>query len=275
MILLRLTVIVDNLCGSSRLWGEHGLSIMIETPRGNVLFDTGQGHSLLNNLNELDFSLDRLDRVCLSHGHYDHAGGLAQLMLRKPEMEIWASEHVQAPHYRTSSGSNAYIGMDVNLDHRRFVPVKDGEPVELVQGLWAFTVPTKSREKIASPSKPRLVVKNGDEWVEDPFEDDLSLLALGTHGPSLVLGCAHSGVINIMRYVRDKFDYDSFYSVVGGTHLSAVPKATLEGELKKINSEFKIKLWRPNHCTGFSAASALASLHDNVSWASSGTSLEI
>ncbi len=247
---------------------------MIETPRGNVLFDTGQGHSLLNNLNELGFSLDGFDRICLSHGHYDHTGGLAQLLLRKPELEIWASKNVQAPHYRVSSGSNAYIGIDINLGNRRFMSVEDGQPVELVQGLWAFTVPTKNRETTDLPSN-RLMVKKGDEWVEDPFEDDLSLLALGTHGPSLILGCAHSGVINIMRYVKDKFGYDSFYSVVGGTHLSAVPRTVLGITLKKINDEFNIKLWRPNHCTGFSAASALASLHDNVSWASSGTSLEI
>lgn len=275
MILLRLTVIVDNLCGSSRLWGEHGLSLMIETPRGNVLFDTGQGHSLMNNLNELGFSLDQLDRICLSHGHYDHTGGLAQLLTRKPEMEIWASKHVKAPHYRTESGSNAYIGIDVNLEHRRFIPVEDDEPVELVQGLWAFTVPAAKRKAIAFPGKTRLVVKNGDGWVEDPFDDDLSLLALGTHGPSLILGCAHSGVMNIMRYVRDKFGYDSFYCVIGGTHLSAIPKTTLRETLVKIDTEFKVKLWRPNHCTGFMAALTLASLHDDVIWASSGTPVEI
>lgn len=248
---------------------------MIETPRGNVLFDTGQGHSLLNNINELGFSLDQLDRVCLSHGHYDHTGGLIQLLLRKPEIEIWASEHVLAPHYSVRVGSNAYIGMDFNIDQRKFVPVQDDEPTEIVQGLWAFTVPAKNRYITTSLDKPRLVVKKDEQWVEDPFKDDLSLLALGTNGPSLILGCAHSGVINIMNYVREKFGYDSFHCVIGGTHLSSVPRTILRQTLENIGSNFNVKSWRPNHCTGFLAASLLASMHDDVAWASSGTSVEL
>nr|WP_321499554.1 MBL fold metallo-hydrolase [uncultured Dethiosulfovibrio sp.] len=270
---MRLTVIVDNLCGSSNLLGEHGLSIMIETPRGNLLFDTGQGHSLLHNLRELGFSPEDITRVCLSHGHYDHCGGLPQLLSRKPSLELWASRAVQSPHFSVRSGIPAFIGMDFNLEHRSFFPID--EPVEVIGGLWAFTVPTQKREK-TSLGRSGLVVPDGSGgWIEDPFEDDISLLALGLHGPSLILGCAHSGVMNIMRHVKNTFGYNSFYAIVGGTHLSSVPRQKLLPQLERINDEFDVKLWRPNHCTGFTAASALASKHNDVAWGSSGMSLEL
>lgn len=269
-----LTVIVDNLCGSSRLLGEHGLSLLIETPRGNVLFDTGQGRCLLHNLSELGFPLSGIDRICLSHGHYDHSGGLSQVLLRKPNMEIWASRFVDAPHYSMRIGSPSYIGLDVKLEHRNFMPVDD-KPVEIVDGLWAFTVPQERRESLNRPGKPGLVVQRGGAWVEDPFDDDLSLMALGKNGPSLILGCAHSGVENIMKYAKETFGYDKFYSVIGGTHLSAFPKAELTPVLTRIGEQFSVNKWRPNHCTGFVAASALASLHDDVLWASSGMSLDL
>lgn len=269
---MRLTVIVDNLCGSPNLLGEHGLSLMVETPRGSLLFDTGQGSSLIHNMGELGFSVNDVNKVCLSHGHYDHCGGLPQLLRRKPDLEIWASVAVGAPHFSGKSDSPAFIGMDLNLRHRNFIPVK--EPTEILSGLWAFSVPVDKRAKDFIHTG-KLLVPRGEGWEQDPFEDDLSLLAMGTYGPSLILGCAHSGVMNIMRYVRDTFGYDNFYSVVGGTHLSSVPKDRLTDELEDLKKEFKVDKWRPNHCTGFIPASLLASMNEDVQWASSGTFIEL
>lgn len=269
---MRITVIVDNLCGSSNLWGEHGLSFFLETPRGSLLWDTGQGHSLTHNLSELNVSIDAIDGLALSHGHYDHCGGAPQLLWRRPDLPIWGSSSIMAPHYRRTARGECFIGLDLDLERRDFRPVK--RPTEILPNLWAFSVPAEKRDPNLTLRTSRLVVPQGESWAEDPFHDDMSLLAFGAKGPSIVLGCAHSGVLNILRYVMEEFDLTSINTVIGGMHLGGMTSDKWSAMVHFFD-DAPVERWRPCHCTGFYAASQMASRYTDVVWASSGTNMDI
>lgn len=270
-----LTVVVDNMCGNNRLWGEHGLSIYIETPRGNVMMDTGQGHSLFHNMTELDISRESIDHLVLSHGHYDHCWGANQLLVRRPDLPLWASENINAGHGRRRTGKKPIdIGHSLDMKWKNCHLISG--PTEIVPNLWAFTVPPESRDPEFVPDTPGLVSPAGDgKWEIDQFPDDMSLLVKGSFGTSIIMGCAHSGAVNIMRYAAKEFGESSFYSVTGGMHLVSSSTEKCNRVAEALKEEFTVEKWRPCHCTGFKAAAILSNQFKDLQWASSGTRMEI
>lgn len=266
------TIVVDDFNGRRDLLAEHGLSIHLKTPRGNVLFDAGQGICLLHNAHAMGLDLGLVDHLVLSHGHYDHSWGIPKVLQEAGRLPFWAHPAFEVPHHTKRGGRLRYCGAHLAKASFDFKPVE--ESAEIIEGVWAISVPNEERNPDFAPKDPNLIMPEGKDWVPDPFDDDLSMVVKGRFGYSVILGCAHAGAVNILEAASRRFDTKNFYAVVGGMHMEGQSKEFLERSVAALADRFSVTIFRPCHCTGFRAAATLASAFD-VDWAASGTSLEL
>jgi len=257
----RLTVLCDNYAGGPGLVGEHGFSLLIETAEGKYLFDTGAGLALPLNLNELGRELKGLRTVFLSHGHYDHTGGLAwvgnQAEVPKP-LEVIAHPQVFLPHMgqhpeHHPSGPE-YIGCPATMGalaaqglRFRFI----GRTTRITPLIHYITGIERSPDQL--PLDTNLVLPSADGFTQDPMPDDASLLLETDTYPVLILGCAHSGVLNILDHIGAEMGIRRLKAILGGTHLMFFPPEIIPRVIAKFE-EFDIEWIGVSHCTGMAAA---------------------
>jgi 7,8-dihydropterin-6-yl-methyl-4-(beta-D-ribofuranosyl)aminobenzene 5'-phosphate synthase len=248
----RLTILVDNnVPAGSNLVPEHGFAALIERGSERMLFDTGQGPALIENAAKLHKDLANLTCVLLSHGHYDHTGGLLHAVNMNPGIRVVAHPAVFSAHMKLDEGEKA--PRTIGIPHTRreledvgavFEFIEDFR--EISQGLWfSGYVPRYFK----SPSSPGLVTVMNGQTVSDPMEDDASLVIETPPGPCVVLGCAHAGVRNILEHVRANLGIHRIHAVIGGTHLGPSDKAETFAAIKALE-DFNVQVVATAHCTG-------------------------
>lgn len=250
----KITILVHNYARGHRLYGEHGISLFLEPPGGEgpILFDTGQtGTVLLHNAEVLGIDLKRTTQIVLSHGHYDHTGGLgAILKLLKGPTPI--TVHPAAfEDKRNRHGGR--IGMSVAAEELEDAGAElrlSKEPTTLLPGL-STTGEVPRRHRYEEEAVEGFQVREGDGSLRrDPIPDDLSLiLNLPEHGLFLICGCCHAGLINSIEHAQKITGVDRIAGVLGGLHTIGASRDRLEATfaaLERINPE---KLY-PLHCAG-------------------------
>lgn len=270
---MRLSILSENFTRSPHFLPEYGLSIHLAVGDSSILVDTAQGGTFFANAATMGIDLKALDLLALSHGHFDHVGGVASLYSHHGPMPLWAHPRVDALHSRVMEGKPHFIGFHLNKAAVDFHPVT--EHVEVVPGFWALEVPRERRDPDLTSNPPHLVEDGPDGAKPDPFDDDLSFVAEGEKGLCVVLGCAHAGVVNILEEVARTFGTRTFSTVVGGMHLAAQGDAYLDKVSGLMAERFSVRQWFPCHCTGFRAAVRLAMRGQNVDWGYVGTSIDI
>lgn len=254
----RITILCENLVGRLLGTGEHGFSAFIETDQGNYLFDTGSGHSVVGNSLLLNKDLKSIRKIFLSHGHYDHTGGLPEVLKLKGEVDVHAHPHLFLDRIA--------VHKEDGQERRRFVgiPFKKAYLESLGANFVLNTDFTEVEEKIfltgevprVTPFEkpdPRLFVETGGKTMPDTFLDDQSLILDTEKGFVLILGCAHSGMINILNHVVNKTARQRFYAIIGGTHLDFLTPEQLEESITSLK-KMGIERIGVSHCTGMRAA---------------------
>ncbi|HAD03702.1 MAG: hypothetical protein A2091_06955 [Desulfuromonadales bacterium GWD2_61_12] len=257
-----MSVIVSILCENSvgrpgRLIGEHGFSCLVETPRCKLLFDTGQGLGLLHNAAELGVNLAELDGVALSHGHYDHAGGLAALLAARAPLTVWAHPDIFLDRYWRSEFESRPIGnpnLRPDLEERGAVFSLDRGFRELATGVWfSGEIPrTNDFEK----GDPHLVVPSAGGFSIDPLLDDQALILDSGKGLVLLCGCAHAGLVNTMQHAFRQTGRDRIHAVIGGTHLGPADDAQFSSTRKALR-DLGVERVATSHCTGLQRSAQL------------------
>ena len=275
---LRFITLSENTADSGDLLAEWGLSIFIATGKENILFDTGKTISAAYNIDSLKIDLKRIDKIVLSHAHYDHTGGLRQLLRRMgKEVEIIAHPDIWAAKYRRRKGEkDKYIG----------IPFQRQELESLGARFTLTTKPLKIADNIMTTGEvpmvtdyetidSRLFVKSDQGWQPDKLLDDLALIINAEPGLVVVLGCAHRGMVNTLYHARQLTGVKTIHTVLGGSHLINAPRERIRRTIADLK-ELDVQRLGLCHCTSLPAISLLAQeFGDKFFFNITGTTIEI
>jgi 7,8-dihydropterin-6-yl-methyl-4-(beta-D-ribofuranosyl)aminobenzene 5'-phosphate synthase len=246
---IKIKILVENNVYRRELMAEHGLALWIKYGEEEYLFDTGQGMVLLHNAEKMGIDLKRLKGVFLSHGHYDHTGGLKSILDLSPELRVYAHPGVFVPKYYQETGYLRENGMKLTREAiPGFIPVTDLK--EIGEGLWCCNQ-IECNNKF-SAIDPGFKIKQGNELISDDFKDDQSLFLETRNGLVVLAGCSHVGIVNILQHIRKVTGNKHIHAVIGGMHLINASKEYIEQTImyfKKLDFDLLV----PLHCTGINA----------------------
>ncbi len=249
---IEITTLIENMQDKNGLLqSEHGLSLYIEAEGKNILFDTGQTGAFADNAKLLEKSLEEVDLLILSHGHYDHSGGVPRLLTeRERKLRVYAGEEFFEPKYKkTEDGGWKYNGnpfeKELLTGQAEVVAVTESVTM-LGENLFLFKNFIRSNE--FEQQNPKFFVKKEESYEPDDFRDEIVLGIRTKKGLILIAGCSHVGIVNIIRSVK-AWTGLPIYGVLGGTHLVEADENRLERTIEAFR-ECGIREVAVSHCTG-------------------------
>jgi 7,8-dihydropterin-6-yl-methyl-4-(beta-D-ribofuranosyl)aminobenzene 5'-phosphate synthase len=253
------SILVDNAVARAGLTVEHGLSMWITVSGKRILFDSGVGDALPVNTAAMGVDLTLTDAVVLSHGHYDHTGGLSHVFNSGATPQIYAHPSIaQARYGCLKTPPHKPIGMRVEVAEALSARTSDimltTEPTRVAERVWV-TGPIPRRTAFEDTGGSFYIDKACR--TQDLIEDDQALWIETLEGVVVVLGCAHSGVVNTLDYIAELTEVEGFRAVIGGMHLLNASEERLAATIEALE-RFNPKLIAPCHCTGEHPLSVLA-----------------
>lgn len=231
---MRITVLAENTTCREDVTAQHGLSLYIETAHQNILFDMGQDDTFARNAQALQVDLAQADLAVLSHGHYDHGGGLETFLQINHKAPVYLHEEAFGAYY---NGTEKYIGLDRNLRfHNRLVFVKGScRPAENLHL-------TDCNHLQWHSNSWGLTRKEEDTFLPDAFCHEQYLQIEEGNKRILISGCSHKGILNIARHFRPDV-------LIGGFHLN---KETDIDSLRQTAETLLTDdtVYYTGHCTG-------------------------
>ena len=260
----RISTLSENTAGVPRAIGEWGFSALVETGEMTVLYDTGDGSGAVHNAELLEVDFTKVDKIVLSHSHFDHTEGLPGVLKKiKKEIEVIAASDLWTGEKYSTRGRLK--------PERRYIGIRYTQPY--LEGLGArFTLtrePVKLSDNIMTTGEIPIVTdfekigedylwhKVGDKLELDDFPDDRGLIINTDNGLVVIVGCAHRCLINTLYHAQKVSGVKQIDAVIGGCHLVDAPEERIMKTIAALK-ELDVKHVGVSHCTGLRAGALMA-----------------
>lgn len=232
---MKMVTLAENTACREDLAAEHGLSLYIETDSRKILFDAGQSGAFAQNAEKLGIDLSQVDTAVLSHGHYDHGGGLSRFLEINGSAPVWMNPHTFEPHY---NASEKYIGLSEALEgNDRIRYAREVQPMGRGLTLYSAIPCPRGIQPFG------LTVREKNALVPEDFRHEQYLLIEETGKRILISGCSHRGILNIMDHFRPDV-------LIGGFHFMKLDPESPELEAAAAALLRYPCVYYTGHCTG-------------------------
>jgi 7,8-dihydropterin-6-yl-methyl-4-(beta-D-ribofuranosyl)aminobenzene 5'-phosphate synthase len=240
---MKIITLIENLVYKKSLVAEHGLSLYVETEHRKILFDTGQSGNFMKNAQELGVEIKDIDAVVISHGHYDHTGGLYSFLLVNKRAKVYVKKEAFLPKFH---GSTRFIGIvyDPALLDNRIVYVDT--KIQLDENI--YIMPDIPIMNPLDTHFQHFKIETAHGFIEDEFNDELYLCITGKNKLSIVSSCSHRGIANILSAAADHFKLP-VNTVVGGFHIKNC-SIDQSNTITNCLDSLSVKSIGVCHCTG-------------------------
>ena len=243
---MKLYTLIENTTCDASLACEHGLSLYIEANGQRILFDAGQTGAFADNAEKMGIDLSQVDICILSHGHYDHGGGLKRFLELNDHAKVYVSRHAFGDYY---NAEEKFIGLDWELlNSEQIVFVRDN--LTLSDTLSLHTCP--NFPQVYFTDAYGMQVKRKDQLEVDDFRHEMYLLIREGERRIIVSGCSHKGALNVKTWFAPDV-------LIGGFHLMKLDPEKEATRLKFTAMELMKKetVYYTGHCTGNAQYDAL------------------
>jgi len=263
----------DTSCGNGCL-NEHGLCFYVETDNHKILADTGASEGFIKNAEKLGVDLKAVDTVFLSHGHYDHTGGVMSFAQINPDAKIYIQKSAMRDYYNLNGETPRYIGVDKKIAELPQAVLIEGN-LKIDEELFLFSN-IKGSNPIPTGNKT-LVCKQGQEFVQDNFCHEQCLVITENNKNYLLSGCAHNGILNILETYEALFNSKPDY-VISGFHMMnkngySEEDIILIKNIAEFLNDTPTKYFTCHCTTEYPYEIMKKIMGDKLSWVSSGTDI--
>ena len=247
---LKIRILVDN-HAKDEFASEHGFSALIEVDNQSILFDTGQQEVIFTNAIKLGVDLKNIDKLILSHGHYDHTGEVSKILKLNPTCELFLHPEAMLPRFSIREGLAKSVA--ITAKNRQAIL---NHPIDKIH--WVST-PTKITTRLGLSGKitkqtnfedhsgPFFLDEKGTKI--DPLNDDQSIWIETAEGLIILTGCCHSGIINTIEHIKKQTGISKIRAIIGGFHLRSASKEKIDQTIAALKC-YDIQELIPCHCTG-------------------------